>query len=84
MSRGAATLPGGKVQLNAWELDRRTREINGLPGSDRLLQPKSFVVVDQQSALPGGAGSLIVLMSGLEPRRCHFAPVGRCNEMLGG
>jgi hypothetical protein len=65
-------------------LDRRAREINGLPGSDRLGQPQSFDVVDQQSAMPGCAASLKVILSCLEPRRCHFDPVGRCNEMLGG
>ena len=70
--------------MNARELDRRAREINGFPGSDRLLQPQSFDVVEQQSAMPGGAASLGILQSCLEPRHCHFAPVGRCNEMLGG
>ena len=65
-------------------IDQRAREINGFPGSDRLLQPQSFDVVDQQSAMPGGKASLGILLSYLEPRRCHFAPVGRRNEMLGG
>ena len=85
MSRGVATLPRWEGAMKRLGVDQRAREINGFPGSDRLLQPQSFDVVDQQSAMSGGfSASLRDLQSYLEPRRSHFAPVGRCNEMLGG